>query len=425
MHNRYIENTLNTEDLEDFLQPNNLQRHLVTEIEYILARLPAFPIGGHTSSIYHGQAGILYLLFHIHNVDPSVTVAGDPVAELCEMYLTSITKSAVELNSKHCGFIDSPVGAIAVAACVHHVVLRKDYKARLELEKLLEYQSVAINDAVSDELLYGRVGYLYALQLVSLHCSDIAGDLITDDTRLAVIKKVIEHGQKGAIDGWPLMWSWHDRHYLGAAHGVGVLLQCGSLVDPWKEDLLTVADRLSEMTLTSGNVPSSLSSHKDELVQFCHGAPGVIPCLTLIDRLYPGDRSKRILSFAEKQAKCIWERGILNKSAGLCHGISGNAFAFLELYSVCPDSPDYLKKAAAFCRFACEWREHTSRKVLHTPDHPNSLFEGNAGLAWLLIDLWWIIQQNEQRGQNQHGSQISQSNLKERPGGYPCFTDLI
>lgn len=221
MHKRYIENTLNTQDLEDFLQPSNLQRHLVTEIEYILARLPAFPVVSHMSSIYHGQAGILYLLFHIHNVDPSVTVAGDPVAELCAMYLTSVTKSVVELDSKHCGFIDSPVGAIAVAACVNHVVLRKDYKARLELEKLLEYQSVIAKDTVSDELLYGRVGYLYALQLVSLHCSDIASDLITDDTRLEVIKKIIEHGRKGAVDGWPLMWSWHDRHYLGAAHGVG------------------------------------------------------------------------------------------------------------------------------------------------------------------------------------------------------------
>ncbi|KAH8554649.1 hypothetical protein BGW37DRAFT_205614 [Umbelopsis sp. PMI_123] len=429
MHSRYIENTLNTKDLEQFLQPNNLQRHLVTEIEYILARLPAFPVGGHTSSVYHGQAGILYLLFHIHNVDPSVTVAGDPVAELCAMYLRSITKSDVELDPKHCGFIDSPAGAFAIAACVYHVVLHKDYKARLELEKLKEYQSIAVKDTVSDELLYGRVGYLYALQLVTLYCSDIASDLITDDERLQVIQKVIEHGKKGAIDGWPLMWTWHDKHYLGAAHGVAgiiaILLQCGSLVDPWKEDLFTVADLLCKLTLSSGNVPSSLSSHKDELVQFCHGAAGIIPCVIMINRLYPGDRSSRLLSYAEKQAKCIWERGLLNKSVGLCHGISGNAFAFLELHLACPDSPDYLNKAAAFCRFACEWRDHTSRKLLRIPDHPYSLFEGNAGLAWLLIDLWYVTQLDQQGETIQNGIKPTQIKLKERPGGFPCFTDLI
>jgi hypothetical protein len=221
MRKRYIDNTLSTKNLEDFLQPNNLQRLLTTEIERILARLPAFPVGGHASSIYHGQTGILYLLFHIHNVDPSVTVAGDTIAELCAMYLTAITKSIGGVDTKHCGFVDSPVGALALAACVYHVVLRKDYKARLYVEKLMEYQEIALKDSVSDELLYGRVGFLYALELVRLHCPDLVCDLITDESRLRVIRKVIEHGRKGAFGEWPLMWSWHDRQYLGAAHGAG------------------------------------------------------------------------------------------------------------------------------------------------------------------------------------------------------------
>jgi hypothetical protein len=59
------------------------------------------------------------------------------------------------------------------------------------------------------------------LQLVRLHCPDLVCDLITDDSRLRVIRKVIEHGRKGAFGEWPLMWSWHDRQYLGAAHGAG------------------------------------------------------------------------------------------------------------------------------------------------------------------------------------------------------------
>lgn len=221
MHQRYIENTLNTKDIDDFLEPHNLQRLLTTEIEHILARLPAFPVSGHSSSIYHGQTGVLYLLFHIHNLDPSFTVAGDPVAELCVMYLTAVTKSIGGLDSKHCGFIDSPVGVLALAACIYHVVLHKDYKARLYVEKLLEYKDIALKDQISDELLYGRAGYLYALELVRLHCRDLVVDLISDQVRLDVVQKIIDSGLKGAVDNWPLMWRYHNRQYIGAAHGAG------------------------------------------------------------------------------------------------------------------------------------------------------------------------------------------------------------
>jgi hypothetical protein len=104
---------------------------------------------------------------------------------------------------------------------------------------------------------------------------------------------------------------------------------------------------------------------------------------------------------------------LLGTKIHILPGISGNGFAFLEMYLAQPQASGYLKKAAAFCQFACDWRDHTSRKVLQIPDRPYSLFEGNAGLAWLLIDLWWITQPEEQR-----------STLKERPGGFPCFTDL-
>lgn len=58
------------------------------------------------------------------------------------------------------------------------------------------------------------------------------------------------------------------------------------------------------------------------LNRFCHGAPGIILCLTLIDRLYPSDQTTRLSEYEEKHAKCVWERGLLTKSVGLCHGES-------------------------------------------------------------------------------------------------------
>jgi hypothetical protein len=38
------------------------------------------------------------------------------------------------------------------------------------------------------------------------------------------------------------------------------------------------------------------------------------------------------LESAEEGGECIWEKGLLLKGYGICHGISGNAYAMLNLY---------------------------------------------------------------------------------------------
>ena len=91
------------------------------------------------------------------------------------------------------------------------------------------------------EVLYGRAGLLYALiflrsKITAEVYSDvpITGDiksLISFNTLRKVVDDVIERGRMGteatrppgvAPSAWPpLMWSWHHKLYLGAAHGVG------------------------------------------------------------------------------------------------------------------------------------------------------------------------------------------------------------
>ena len=91
------------------------------------------------------------------------------------------------------------------------------------------------------EVLYGRAGLLYAL--LSLRSSAAAEkysdvpltgeikSLISFDTFRKLVDDVIDRGAMGADatrppgvapSAWPpLMWSWHRKLYLGAAHGVG------------------------------------------------------------------------------------------------------------------------------------------------------------------------------------------------------------
>ena len=91
------------------------------------------------------------------------------------------------------------------------------------------------------EVLYGRAGLLYALLFLRSNItveiysdSPLSGDikaLISFDTLRKVVDDVIERGTMGAeatrppgvaSSAWaPLMWSWHHKLYLGAAHGVG------------------------------------------------------------------------------------------------------------------------------------------------------------------------------------------------------------
>lgn len=91
------------------------------------------------------------------------------------------------------------------------------------------------------EVLYGRAGLLYALLFLRSNITaeiysdaPLTGDiksLISFDTLRKVVDDVIERGTMGAEatrppgvapSAWPpLMWSWHHKLYLGAAHGVG------------------------------------------------------------------------------------------------------------------------------------------------------------------------------------------------------------
>lgn len=87
-------------------------------------------------------------------------------------------------------------------------------------------------------------------------------------------------------------------------------------------------------------------------MHFCHGAPGIVNALARYQEMFPengiqlglGDVIKRALDH-------VWKYGVLKKGFGLCHGISGNAYAFLShsVASVLPEkATEYRKKALLF-----------------------------------------------------------------------------
>lgn len=119
---------------------------------------------------------------------------------------------------------------------------------------------------------------------------------------------------------------------------------------------------------------------EDDLVQICHGAPGVLLLLaramemTEVDAGFQAD----VMS----SAVAVWMRGLLTKGNSLCHGTAGNAYAFEALYRA-TKLPAYQLAAEAFTR---EILDESKRRQVHPSDRHLSLWEGKAGEAYFMLN---------------------------------------
>lgn len=235
-----------------------------------------------------------------------------------------------------------------------------------------------------DELLYGRVGYLYSLLFIETH---IAAHSIDAKLIKSVVQAVIESGEVMASQmkiPTPLMYKWHDSYYLGAAHGLAgityMLLEAKQYLSAEEmSKVKATIDYLITIRYSSGNYPSSLGSTSDRLVHWCHGAAGFIH---LFAKAYEIFGEELYLKEAKSCSEVIWKRGLLKKGYGLCHGVAGNAYAFLRVYRLTSEQK-YLYQACRFAEFCCAYGTHGCRIA----DRPYSLFEGMAGTIFFLVDM--------------------------------------
>ena len=99
----------------------------------------------------------------------------------------------------------------------------------IRLEKMY-HNSTDMNDSSSpmpDELLYGRAGFLQALLFVKKY----SPEKVSDQMIVSITNTILEYGkrlakklkQKG-VQTPPLMCQWHEKKYLGAAHGMAGII---------------------------------------------------------------------------------------------------------------------------------------------------------------------------------------------------------
>ena len=237
---------------------------------------------------------------------------------------------------------------------------------------------------------------------------------------MAVGQELVQENIKDA----PLLWDFHGTKYLSAAHGavgiIYILLQMRKETRNKHKDLMDKCIKwLMSIRYDSGNYPADYAAvgnpRADYLVQWCHGSPSYVSLFVKYydvfgsgtsdddedakynDDIAQNDDHDKVDDIGNECIKAIddgcehiWKYGLLTKSRSICHGISGNAYTFLLVYSIMKkygaddiDAEKWLYYAFQFANFMTN--EHTT--LFREPDNEDSLFEGVSGECCFLMDL--------------------------------------
>ena len=138
----------------------------------------------------------------------------------------------------------------------------------------------------------------------------------------------------------------------------------------------------------------SVGDDHDEIVQFCHGAPGINISMNAIRHHF----DEIEWGLGEAYVKGVWwimKRGILTKEPNLCHGITGNALGcghrerrFLMEFA----ANDAIKEGLRDGTFTANEGSEGSEES----DDPYGLFCGEAGRAWGWLNV--LSGENDERG---------------------------
>ncbi|RPB24236.1 hypothetical protein L211DRAFT_824182 [Terfezia boudieri ATCC MYA-4762] len=362
--------------------PPNHYDHLLSSLNHILTTYPPVHFTHRTfSGLYSGPTSISYLILRLSQLHPTLALRGKSCREWSAEYLSPqplpARGAAGRISAGNCGVASELLVKPVVEACL---AADETLAGQVcELEVLINAKSdEAGGGGGSNEWLYGRSGYLYLLRMLRHFFS---GPNVRQMVDLAINNTVAR-----IMDDWRAHpdgegWMWHGKKYLGAAHGVAgivaqVVMSCRVTGTPIPEELEGIVSGLLDQQLDTGNWPPSKNSSRDDLVQFCHGAPGMLISLIPIKDSFPALR-RRIDSACTRGRQVVEQRGLLTKTPSLCHGITGNALAF--------EDEETLGRFMGYTT-----REYLERNVgvfrglgeKELVDEEFGLFTGEGGRAW-------------------------------------------
>ena len=356
-------------------------------------------------TMYTGTAGNVYVYWREYLYTKSqaslakVEQAYNTNRALYEQYKS--VSSSSDINS----FFMGPSGIFALGCVIYNELIPNKNKANQNLQELLAMKDMSSSLNSEDELLYGTAGYLYSLLLVHQHCVNMQNEL--KDVLISTAKTLIEHGKvymKKLKCNECLLFPFPKGRqyslYTGAAHGIiGVVYQILCVYylykEPFTNEDITLlrksVDFIISIQFDSGNIPSSIDGDKDDKIHFCHGPVGAVHLFALSYHLFNDNKYKTALLKCEKP---MWERGILLKGNGVCHGIAGTVYGLYKIYTFTKDEI-ILKKAWLICsatydeyvQSKCRVYEDPQRRCIGAADTPFSLMEGIGGTLSMYYDM--------------------------------------
>ncbi|CAL1300919.1 unnamed protein product [Larinioides sclopetarius] len=346
--------------------------------------------------LYVGLSGVSYMCYYLSQ-HPEFAEKKGELLERSEYYLQhALTDADAPKNkSSRAAFLLGGCGAYAVAAALNKT-LGKDKESRIFLDKYVSLADGCLGldylGCGSDELLVGRAGYLSGILFLQ---KVFESEILPEEKVIKLCDAIVQSGVKYSKkhrSPCPLMYAYYGTEYLGAAHGLSGILQMllcfPSFLQkrPDAEPLIKDSvDWLLSLQTPSGNFPCAVDEvakprpDSHELVHWCHGAPGIV---YLMAKAYLRWKEEKYLRSCLACGEVVWNKGLLKKGPGICHGVAGSGYVFLLLYRL-TDHHKHLHRALQFADFLTS----EEFKQAHTPDRPLSLYEGLSGTACFLADL--------------------------------------
>ncbi len=234
------------------------------------------------------------------------------------------------------------------------------------------------------EMLWGSPGTM----LVAMTMHEWTGEARWADLFRTDARRLMQTLQPAAGAPWRI---WTQDLYgkqdaiIGAGHGFvgnasalirGRHLLTGPEWGAWQDDIVATTHTTAMRDGALANWPTRVlpaGTPPRRLVQWCHGAPGVIPSLAAL----PDPRLDELLVAA---GELTWTAGPLTKGVGLCHGTDGNGYALLKIFNRTGDER-WLDRARALAMHAMM---QSDRLAAQHGQRRHALWVGDAGLAWYL-----------------------------------------
>jgi hypothetical protein len=242
------------------------------------------------------------------------------------------------------------------------------------------------------ELMWGMAGSMLAAYFMYEWTQETRWQAVFKSQAASLLQELQPVGEIGWL--WTVDLYGTQQRYLGPVHGfasnlmpllVGRQMLSDEEFQAIAAKVMTTVVNTAVSDVRFANWPAVYDPDNSvqslELVQYCHGAPGMVTALAAL----PSGVHEPFDRILEQGGELTWQAGPLKKGSNLCHGTAGNGYAFLKLF-VRTENQMWLDRARAFAMHAIK-QSRLSKQLYAQLRYP--LWTGDLGLA---IYLWDCLQ---------------------------------